>query len=256
MRAFHAVVPELLAEFRAAGPRDPARGGHPLRGPARAPGGLRWTRSAVQVACHELAHAYADGRWVALGGGGYAVVDVVPRSWTHLVGIAGGREIAPETVIPEGWRQQVFARTRQLGPVRDDRWAWPVAYREWEAGYDPADRARPGDPRDPQGGFPVAGVAALGRAAAGALDGVGVTPTVGCFCFGGWAAAMRQHFKRVLSTGALRAHLLAPGLPGRGDLREGESAQLPAVRGPGPARARAASGSTPSGPGGSGTRSR
>ncbi|TGA96701.1 acetoin utilization protein AcuC, partial [Streptomyces sp. MZ04] len=95
---------------------------------------------AVQVACHELAHSYADGRWVALGGGGYAVVDVVPRSWTHLVAIAAGREISPSEVIPEAWRQEVFARTRQLGPVRMTDGRWPVSWKEWEAGYDPADR--------------------------------------------------------------------------------------------------------------------
>jgi len=33
---------------------------------------------------HELAHELCDGRWVALGGGGYAVEEVVPRAWTLL----------------------------------------------------------------------------------------------------------------------------------------------------------------------------
>ena len=31
---------------------------------------------------HELAHELCGGRWVALGGGGYAVREVVPRAWT------------------------------------------------------------------------------------------------------------------------------------------------------------------------------
>ena len=31
---------------------------------------------------HELAHELCEGRWVALGGGGYAVKEVVPRAWT------------------------------------------------------------------------------------------------------------------------------------------------------------------------------
>ena len=44
---------------------------------------------------HDLAHEVADGRWVALGGGGYAVVDVVPRSWTHLLGIATHHPVDP-----------------------------------------------------------------------------------------------------------------------------------------------------------------
>ncbi len=33
---------------------------------------------------HRLAHEVCGGRWVALGGGGYELVDVVPRTWTHL----------------------------------------------------------------------------------------------------------------------------------------------------------------------------
>ena len=31
---------------------------------------------------HELAHELCDGRWLALGGGGYAIREVVPRAWT------------------------------------------------------------------------------------------------------------------------------------------------------------------------------
>lgn len=56
------------------------------------------------------------------------------------MGIAAGKPVAPETVIPESWRREVFARTRQLGPQRMTDGRWPVAYEEWEAGYDPADR--------------------------------------------------------------------------------------------------------------------
>ena len=36
----------------------------------------------VGRAFHELAHELCDGRWLALGGGGYAVREVVPRAWT------------------------------------------------------------------------------------------------------------------------------------------------------------------------------
>jgi len=39
---------------------------------------------AVGRRFHELAHELCDGRWVALGGGGYAVREVVPRAWTLL----------------------------------------------------------------------------------------------------------------------------------------------------------------------------
>ena len=40
---------------------------------------------AAYLALHDLAHEVAGGRWVATGGGGYALVDVVPRAWTHLL---------------------------------------------------------------------------------------------------------------------------------------------------------------------------
>ncbi|WP_421380551.1 acetoin utilization protein AcuC [Bacillus salacetis] len=33
---------------------------------------------------HELAHQYCDGRWIAVGGGGYDIWRVVPRAWSLL----------------------------------------------------------------------------------------------------------------------------------------------------------------------------
>lgn len=33
---------------------------------------------------HEIAHQYAEGRWIALGGGGYDIWRVVPRAWSML----------------------------------------------------------------------------------------------------------------------------------------------------------------------------
>ena len=38
----------------------------------------------VGRAFHELAHELCEGRWLALGGGGYAIYEVVPRAWTLL----------------------------------------------------------------------------------------------------------------------------------------------------------------------------
>ncbi|MEV7996111.1 acetoin utilization protein AcuC [Streptomyces sp. NPDC086077] len=140
LRAFHGVVPELVAAFRPQVLVSQHGADTHFEDPLAHLAVSLDAQRAVQVACHELAHEYAGGRWVALGGGGYAVVDVVPRSWTHLVGIAAGREVAPEAMIPEGWRQEVFARTRQLAPGRMTDGRWPVEWGDWEAGYDPADR--------------------------------------------------------------------------------------------------------------------
>ncbi|WP_216828964.1 acetoin utilization protein AcuC [Alkalihalobacterium elongatum] len=33
---------------------------------------------------HELAHKYCDGRWIAVGGGGYDIWRVVPRAWSMV----------------------------------------------------------------------------------------------------------------------------------------------------------------------------
>ncbi|RFU82848.1 acetoin utilization protein AcuC [Streptomyces triticagri] len=139
LRAFHAVVPELLAEFRPQVLVTQHGADTHFEDPLAHLAVSLDAQRVVQASCHELAHQHADGRWVSLGGGGYAVVDVVPRSWTHLTAIAAGRPIEPAAVVPEEWRQEVFARTRQLAPARMTDGRDPV-WRDWESGYDPADR--------------------------------------------------------------------------------------------------------------------
>ncbi|MER7467171.1 acetoin utilization protein AcuC [Streptomyces sp. NPDC097981] len=139
LRAFHATVPELLADFRPQVLVTQHGADTHFEDPLAHLAVSLDAQRAVQEACHRLAHEYAGGRWLALGGGGYAVVDVVPRSWTHLVGIVGHRPVDPQSAVPDAWRDEVYARTRQPGPARmtDGR---TVEWRDWEAGYDPADR--------------------------------------------------------------------------------------------------------------------
>ncbi|WP_046176671.1 acetoin utilization protein AcuC [Domibacillus indicus] len=38
----------------------------------------------IPALAHELAHEYCDGRWIAVGGGGYDIWRVVPRAWALL----------------------------------------------------------------------------------------------------------------------------------------------------------------------------
>ena len=38
----------------------------------------------IPVLAHELAHTYCDGKWIALGGGGYDIWRVVPRAWAQI----------------------------------------------------------------------------------------------------------------------------------------------------------------------------
>ncbi len=87
---------------------------------------------------HDLAHEVAGGRWVALGGGGYAVVDVVPRAWTHLLAIAAHHPLDPATRMPEEWRAQVVELYGRAGPGTMSDGA-DLVWRPWSSGFDPAD---------------------------------------------------------------------------------------------------------------------
>ncbi|MDQ6938064.1 MAG: acetoin utilization protein AcuC, partial [Actinomycetota bacterium] len=66
-------------------------------------------RAALQ-ALHHLAHRYAHGRWLALGGGGYGVLRCVPRTWTHLIAEIAGTPIEPGTAVPTAWVDDVRRR--------------------------------------------------------------------------------------------------------------------------------------------------
>jgi acetoin utilization protein AcuC len=67
---------------------------------------------------HDLAHEICEGRWLACGGGGYELVQVVPRTWTHLLAIATGDPLDPQTETPSQWREFVKGRTGQTAPTR------------------------------------------------------------------------------------------------------------------------------------------
>jgi acetoin utilization protein AcuC len=93
---------------------------------------------AAQQSLHELSHAVAGGRWLALGGGGYEVVDVVPRSWAHLVATAAHTPVPTSAEVPSGWLEHVRTRLGRPGPAHmgDGKDPW---WRSWEVGYDPED---------------------------------------------------------------------------------------------------------------------
>ena len=58
--------------------------------------GCRSTASAPPTSrCARWPTSSASGRWVATGGGGYALVEVVPRAWTHLLAVATGDAARP-----------------------------------------------------------------------------------------------------------------------------------------------------------------
>ena len=137
LRAFHAIVPPLVRAFDADilvtqqgcdSHRD-----DPLAHLMLTVDGHR----ASYQALHDLAHDVSGGRWVAFGGGGYAVVDVVPRSWTHLLAAVGGLPLDPASDTPLEWRRHVEETLARPAPLRMTDGREP-AYRDWADGYDPA----------------------------------------------------------------------------------------------------------------------
>jgi acetoin utilization protein AcuC len=138
LRAFHAVVPPLLNAFVP----DVIVSQHgcdshrldPLAHLALSVDGQR----AAALAVHELAHDVCDGRWVATGGGGYALVDVVPRTWSHLLSIVGGRPTEPDTPVPHTWLDIARSLAGREAPETMSDGA-ETAFRDWSEGFDPAD---------------------------------------------------------------------------------------------------------------------
>lgn len=136
LRAFDAVVPPLLKEFA---PEvlvtqhgcDSHRE-DPLAHLLLSVDGQR----ATYLALHELAHEVCGGKWVATGGGGYAVVDVVPRAWTHLLAIVNGSPLDPETEVPQAWRTYAEAQVGLPAPRSFTDGSTP-SFRSWTSGYDP-----------------------------------------------------------------------------------------------------------------------
>lgn len=104
LRAFHAVVPPALRAFR---PEvlvtqcgaDTYRH-DPLADLRVSVDGQR----ATYLALRSLADELCGGRWVATGGGGYALIEGVPRAWAHLLATVTGEALPPETLTTKAWR--------------------------------------------------------------------------------------------------------------------------------------------------------
>jgi len=138
LRAFHATVPPLLRAF---GPQVLV---------SQHGCDTHWTdplanlelsidaQRAAHAAIHRLAHETAGGRWLLTGGGGYSLVDVVPRTWTHLLAEAAGSPIDPQEPTPPDWREYVWRRAGRSAPERMTD-GLPGLFSPFESGYDPAD---------------------------------------------------------------------------------------------------------------------
>jgi acetoin utilization protein AcuC len=107
LRAFHAVVPQVLQVHKptvlVTQHGCDSHRQDPLADLNLSLDGQR----ASYLALASLADELCAGRWVSTGGGGYSLLNVVPRAWTHLLGIVSGQPIEPDTPVPESWRAEV-----------------------------------------------------------------------------------------------------------------------------------------------------
>lgn len=138
LRAFHAVIPQLVRAF------DPEAvvSQHGCDSHATDPlSDLRLSIDAQRQAAldiGQLAEEVCESRWVATGGGGYDVLRVVPRAWTHLIAVAADDPIPLSASVPGAWREYVQSTYGVAAPewMGDDAELW---WRSWELGYDPSD---------------------------------------------------------------------------------------------------------------------
>ncbi|WP_157884160.1 acetoin utilization protein AcuC [Arthrobacter alpinus] len=138
LRAFHAVVPQLVEAF---GPEvivsqhgcDSHRDDE-LTHLNTSVDGQR--EAALSIAA--LAEKVCGGRWLATGGGGYDLYSAVPRIWSHLMAIVAGKPVPLRTAVPEAWRTYVAEKYGHVAPLLmgDDADTW---WRSWEVGYNPSD---------------------------------------------------------------------------------------------------------------------
>jgi len=138
LRAFHAVVPQLVEAF------DPeiivsqhGCDSHRSDELSHLNTSIDAQREAA-LSIAELARRLCDDRWIATGGGGYNIISVVPRAWSHLMAIVAGKPVPLRTAVPEPWREYVQTHYGQAAPLLmgEDADTW---WRSWEVGYNPSD---------------------------------------------------------------------------------------------------------------------
>lgn len=138
LRAFHAVVPALVQAF-APDIIVSQHGCDSHRDDELA--NLNTSVDAQREAALTIAGLAArlcGDRWIATGGGGYNIVSVVPRVWSHLMAVVAGGPVPLHTPVPEPWREYVRAHFGVSAPLLmgEDADTW---WRSWEVGFNPSD---------------------------------------------------------------------------------------------------------------------
>ena len=137
LRAYHAVVPDVVRKFKptilVTQQGCDSHMDDPLTNLMLSVDGQR----ASYLAIRDLADEVCEGKWVAFGGGGYSVTNVVPRAWSHLIGIVSRNDIDPQTPTPSAWQEMVRNQRGIAAPTTMSDGRTP-SYRSWVEGYDPA----------------------------------------------------------------------------------------------------------------------
>ena len=141
LRAFHAVVPGVVGAFRPqvlltqCGVDTHAE--DPLADLMLTVDGHR----AIFQALRQLAEDTSEGRWLAVGGGGYGLLRVVPRSWTHLLAAVLDRDVDVSTPVPAQWREHVASLSPRVEVPSTMGDGGDPSFAPWDgvgAGTDPA----------------------------------------------------------------------------------------------------------------------
>ncbi len=68
---------------------------------------------------HEIAHKYCEGRWIAVGGGGYDIWRVVPRAWALIWMEMNDRANEATGNLPDEW----INKWQKISPLKiSDKW--------------------------------------------------------------------------------------------------------------------------------------
>lgn len=144
LRAIDAVVPTVLQEFHP----DVLISQHGADSHREDPQTHLEVSINAQVEAMHMVRKYADrfseGKWIATGGGGYEIFDVVPRSWAQLTAVVCGVEVAPASEVPAAWKMYVqqaygYIPPRTMGDGENRPW---IPWREnGFQSVDPIDRA-------------------------------------------------------------------------------------------------------------------
>ncbi len=85
-----------------------------------------------------LAEEHCGGRWLAVGGGGYDVVETVPRVWAHVAAVVADADLDPAAAAPAAWRDHVRRVTGREAPATLGDGV-SVTWKPFHLGRNPAD---------------------------------------------------------------------------------------------------------------------